>query len=212
MTSELALEADEIIAAAVEILRERGLDAVTMRSVATRLGVTPPPVYARIGNKEALIDAVADHLLSDLAPPLDIDEPWPDYARRWTHELRFRLAQASDSRLILEVKRPAYVEASRPLIESMRRGGLSPEIAVRACRLLTWATVGFVATGHTPLPTTTRRGVSRLPGGDPAGVTPEEIDELFALQIQFLIDGLLYQASTAHATKSAPADRKARDA
>jgi TetR/AcrR family transcriptional regulator, tetracycline repressor protein len=211
MTDELVLAADEIIAAAVEILRERGLDAISMRSVATRLGVTPPPVYARIGNKEALIDAVADHLLIDLAPPPDIDEPWPDYARRWTQELRSRLVQASDSRLILEVKRPAYVEASRPLIECMRRGGLSAEMSVRACRLLTWATVGFVATGHAPRPTSTRRGVSRLPGSDPTGVTPEEIDELFALQIQFLIDGLLRQASLADATKSPTASREKRD-
>jgi hypothetical protein len=94
----------------------------------------------------------------------------------------------------------------------MRSSGLSAEMSVRACRLLTWATVGFVATGHAPRLTSTRRGVSRLPGSDPTGVTPEEIDELFALQIQFLIDGLLRQASLADATKSPTASREKRDA
>ena len=46
------------------ILHERGLDAVSMRSVAGRLGVTPPPVYARVGNKDALLDAIAGHFLA----------------------------------------------------------------------------------------------------------------------------------------------------
>ena len=37
------------------------------------------------------------------------------------------------------------MEASRPLIAAMRDGGLSADAAVQACRLLMWATVGFVA-------------------------------------------------------------------
>ena len=75
--SDLDLEADEIITAAVEILREQGLDAVSMRSVSARLGVSPVPLYSRIGNKDALLDAVADRLLADLAAaertPGDLD-------------------------------------------------------------------------------------------------------------------------------------------
>ena len=51
MTNEIQLSPEQIVAAAVDILHEGGLDAVSMRSVAGRLGVTPPPVYARIGNK-----------------------------------------------------------------------------------------------------------------------------------------------------------------
>ena len=99
MPGEFELDADQIVAAAVEIMREGGLDAISMRSVATRLGVTPPPVYSRIGNKDALIDAVADHVLDDLAPVLESDEAWPDYARRWTRQLRTRLTDAADCRL-----------------------------------------------------------------------------------------------------------------
>ncbi|MES3636431.1 TetR family transcriptional regulator [Mycobacterium intracellulare] len=189
MASELVLDAGDIVAAAIEILRERGLDGISMRSVANRLGVTPPPVYARIGNKDALINAVANHLLIDLAPPLRDGESWPDYARRWADQLRARLSDTSDSRLFLQVKRPAYLEASRPLLKSMRRDGLSPDMAVRACRILTWATVGFVAMDHPPQTTSTRRP-GRLSGSDPAGVTPDEVDELFALHIEYLIEGI----------------------
>ncbi|HTQ22243.1 TetR family transcriptional regulator [Mycobacterium sp.] len=189
MPSELELDADQIVTAAVEIMRESGLDAISMRSVATRLGVTPPPVYSRIGNKDALIDAVADHLLDDLAPALGRDETWPDYARRWTCQLRGRLTDAADCRLFLQVKRPAYLKASRPLLKCMRRDGLSTDMSVRACRLLTWATVGFVAMDHPPATKSTRRR-GRPAGSDPAGVTAEEVDELFAAHIDYLIEGI----------------------
>ena len=188
--NDLDLEADEIVAAAIVILRERGLDAVSMRNVADRLGVSPVPLYSRVGNKAALIDAVADQLLADLAPAAGVEEPWPAYAARWCRELRSRLKLTLDSRLYLGAGREAYVEASRPLIAALRDGGLSADAAVQACRLLMWATVGFVAmeqgsSEHAP---GARRG--RLSGSNPAGVTAEEADELFELHVGLITAGV----------------------
>src|SRR5215216_6716550 len=111
--TEFQLDAESILDAAIEILRERGLDAVSMRSVATRLGVSPVPLYSRVGNKEALVDAIAERLLIDLAPRRDDAETWTDYAARWATELRARLGPAREGRLILGLDRDAYVEASR---------------------------------------------------------------------------------------------------
>jgi len=188
--NDLKLEADEIVDAAIVIIRERGLDAVSMRSVAERLSVSPMPLYTRVGNKAALIDAVADQLLADLAPPAGAEEAWLAYAERWCRELRSRLKLAPDSRLYLGAARDAYVEASRPLLTAMREGGLSADAAVQACRLLMWATVGFVAMEqgsslHAP---DERRGL--LSGSNPAGVTPQEADELFEIQIGFITAGV----------------------
>jgi TetR/AcrR family transcriptional regulator, tetracycline repressor protein len=90
--SDLDLDAEEIITAAVEIFRESGLDAVSMRSVATRLGVSPVPLYSRVGNKDALIDAIADRLSANLTPPCVEDEDWAGYATRWAGELRSQVA------------------------------------------------------------------------------------------------------------------------
>ena len=135
------LDADEIITAAVEIFRESGLDAVSMRSVATRLGVSPFPLYSRIGNKDALIDAVADRLFANLTPPRVGDETWACYTPRWARELRLQLAAARESRLILSLGREAFVEVSRPLVEVMRHDGFRADAAVQACRLLMWATI-----------------------------------------------------------------------
>ena len=192
MTSsgEFELDVDEIVAAAIGILQERGLDAVSMRNVADALGVSPMPLYTRVGNKAALIDAVSDHLLLDIAPEALPDEPWPDYAERWCRALRDRLKLTPDSRLYLGAAREPYVEASRPLVAALREGGLSADAAVQACRLLMWGTVGFVAMEQgSPAPAAGgRRG--RLSGSDPAGVTPEEADELFDLQIGMLTAGI----------------------
>ena len=192
-TVDFDLDAEEIVTAAVEIFREAGLDAVSMRSVASRLGVSPVPLYSRIGNKAALLDAMADRLLGEVAPPTDDGEPWSDYAGRWARDLRARVRQARDSRLIVRPGRDAYVEASRPLIDAMRRDGFAADAAVRACRLLTWATVGFgaVETGAEP-PTRRRRA---RPGGDPGGVDSAGIDVLFALHIRYLIEGIARDAA-----------------
>jgi AcrR family transcriptional regulator len=192
---DLDLDADEIVTAAVEIFRESGLDAVSMRSVSSRLGVSPVPLYSRIGNKDALVDAIADRLLADLAPVAEDGEPWDQYAVRWARELRARLRHARDSRLILWPGRDAYVEASRPLVECMRRDGLAADAAVQACRLLTWATVGFgaVEAGVEP-PRTSRRG-SR-PGGDPGGVDPAEVDTLFDLHVRYVVEGISRDAAS----------------
>jgi hypothetical protein len=96
-----------------------------------------------------------------------------------------------DSRLYLGAAREAYVEASRPLIAALRAGGVSTDAAVQACRLLMWATVGFVAMEQRSSAPAggARRG--RLSGSDPGGVTAEEADELFELQIGMLTAGIV---------------------
>lgn len=183
------LDADEIVAAAVDIFQESGLEAVSMRSVASRLGVSPVPLYSRVGNKDALVDALAERLLADLAPSRGEAEAWTDYAVRWATELRARLGPAREGRLILGLDREAYVEASRPLIDAMRRGGLPGDAAVQACRLLMWATIGFVAVQGGAEPAGRPRRGGR-PGGDPGGVEPAEVEDLFALHLRYLIDGI----------------------
>jgi TetR/AcrR family tetracycline transcriptional repressor len=187
--AEFSLERDEIVAAAVDILTEDGFDAVSMRSVAARLGVSPVPLYSRVGNKEALLDAVAEQLFSTVAPSAVEDEPWPDYARRWATGLRSCLRAAPDSRLVLRGRRWVFVESTRPLIEVLRRAGMSADEAVAACRMLTWATVGFVAIEKEA--TGPRSGpVGRAAGGDPEGVDPAEADEMFDRQIGYLLAGI----------------------
>jgi AcrR family transcriptional regulator len=62
---------DEILDAAIVIADEHGLDAVSMRSVAERVGVTPMALYPHVGSKTALLDDMYGRVISELmrVPP-----------------------------------------------------------------------------------------------------------------------------------------------
>ncbi|MFB4264667.1 TetR/AcrR family transcriptional regulator [Nonomuraea sp. GTA35] len=58
----------EILDAALAIADERGLDALSMRAVAERIGVTPMALYGYFRNKDELLDGLVGRLLTELAP------------------------------------------------------------------------------------------------------------------------------------------------
>jgi AcrR family transcriptional regulator len=76
---------DQILDAAVAIADERGLAAVSMRSVAERVGMTPMALYPYVGSKAALLDGMVGRLLGGMwpagaAPPADepVGPGWRD--------------------------------------------------------------------------------------------------------------------------------------
>jgi TetR/AcrR family tetracycline transcriptional repressor len=54
------LDRDQLVAAAVDLLDEEGLDRLTTRALATRLGVQSPALYWYVRDKGELLDLVAD--------------------------------------------------------------------------------------------------------------------------------------------------------
>ncbi|MGA8368600.1 MAG: TetR family transcriptional regulator [Acidimicrobiales bacterium] len=190
MSGRAVFELDflEIVEAALDILKEDGLDAVSMRTVAARLGVSPVPVYNRVGNKESLLSAMAEHVLADFAPRPRRDEEWQSYAMRWATALRARLRETRDFRRLLGHPRSPYIEATKPLINIIRNSGFPTDSAVQICRLVTWATCGsvLIEPGMAELPRTTRH---RRPGSDPSGVTKAEAEALFQMHLRYVIEG-----------------------
>jgi AcrR family transcriptional regulator len=186
------LDATEIVDAAIAILEQEGLDAVSMRNVGARLGVSPVPLYSRVGNKDALLSAMSERLMAGVAPEVEPREAWSDYALRWAAALRERFAATAELRLVLGSPRAPFVEATRPFVAALREQGFERDEAVQACRLLLWAVSGFatVEGGAAGERGAEGGGRGRRPGGDPAGVTPAEADELFALQVRYVIDGI----------------------
>ncbi len=62
------LSAASIVERAIQIGDTEGIDAVTIRRLATDLGVTPMALYWHFKNKEQLLIGMADHLVANFAP------------------------------------------------------------------------------------------------------------------------------------------------
>lgn len=54
-----ALSQDEVVEVALRLARQRGIDAVTMRSVAAELHVTPMALYYHVKDKDELLGLIA---------------------------------------------------------------------------------------------------------------------------------------------------------
>ena len=63
------LTADAVIDAALVVIDEEGLDALTMRRLAHGLGVEPVTIYRQLPNKDAILTGVAEKLWREMAPP-----------------------------------------------------------------------------------------------------------------------------------------------
>ena len=69
-----------ILAAALELVDQDGLDALTMRRLADHLKVDPMSIYNYVDGKEALLDGIAEALWSEVR--------LPDRARGWKRTLQ----------------------------------------------------------------------------------------------------------------------------
>src|SRR5437764_14497514 len=71
------LDRERIVDAALEVVDEDGLAGLNMRRLAAQVGAKPMSLYRHIPNKDALLDAIAERIMSDLAvPDLTTREPF----------------------------------------------------------------------------------------------------------------------------------------
>ncbi len=84
------LSREEILDAALNLIQQEGIEAVTMRRLADQIGVTPMALYHHIPSKRELLDLAVDrvganvHIAHDGRPWLDQVR---DYALSWREEL-----------------------------------------------------------------------------------------------------------------------------
>jgi len=83
-----ALTVDEIVAAAITLADEGGIDAVSMRAVGERLGRTPMALYTYIPGKAELIDLMWDRVVAELPTGYDLSDGWRPALRQWAHDGR----------------------------------------------------------------------------------------------------------------------------
>lgn len=74
------LTRDAVLAEALALGDANGFEAVTIRGLADRLGVTPMALYRHVGGKEELLDGLADALYAELQVPGPGDDWWEGLA------------------------------------------------------------------------------------------------------------------------------------
>jgi len=138
---------DAVLAVALRLADEQGLEAVTMHAVARRLGVTPMALYRHVDGKNALFDGLVERLLTE--------HPLPPAADRWDQRLVALAAATRDSArrhpavFQLLLTRPAITPGARAVRDAiraaLREGGLPEGEVARAERLMSTAVLGFAA-------------------------------------------------------------------
>ena len=129
-----SLSRGAILDGAVAVLDERGPTALTMRSLAERLGVRPMALYTYFASKDELLDAVRDHLLRDL-DSRPADGAWDDRLRVVGLAL-YRLLVAHPALIHLFATRPLAgdeaAEATEAHLRVLREAGFDRVTAARA--------------------------------------------------------------------------------
>lgn len=76
------LSREAIVAAAIEIADEEGLEAVSIRRLATRLETRPMSLYSHIETKDELIDLMVDEVMGETHLPGEVPEDWREALRQ----------------------------------------------------------------------------------------------------------------------------------
>ena len=133
------LNVDAIVAAAIAVADSDGLDGLSMRAVAERLGVTAMALYTYVPGKDELVDVMYDGAHAELPDRYDLGDGWRAAVTSWAGELlgcylqHPWALQVSFARPVLGPNEQAVVEA---LARILRQAGLPAAVARRVVSLL----------------------------------------------------------------------------
>lgn len=206
---QVLLSRELIARAALELLDAEGPTALTMRALATRLGVRGASLYNHVGSKEELLDAISELIndeidLSPLATPC-WREGVAEFVRGYRRVfLRHPNAIALVARRRVEAERALRVYDT--LLATLTRIGCSPVLAAEVAAAIDYLVLGsaietFTA-GFARAPDGYRPAYPALADsldGARAAYGPEAAaldDRGFELALELLLDGLERRLAT----------------
>jgi AcrR family transcriptional regulator len=113
-----------IVEVAARLLREQGAHAVTTRAVAQAAGMQAPTIYRFFEDKDALLDAVAEHVFATYVAEKtlveDNGDPVADLRAGWDTHIGFGLANAALFGILTAPGRGARSSAAAAGLEVLR--------------------------------------------------------------------------------------------
>ena len=147
---------ERILTAAAELVARGGVEALTTRAVATAAQSQAPTIYRLFGDKQGLLDAVAEHALAEYATRTGrrqaLDDPVEELRAAWDEHIAFGLSHPAVYRLMSGAGRrgqpsPAAQEgmaALRARVHRAARAGLLRVSEERGVALIHAAGTGTV--------------------------------------------------------------------
>jgi AcrR family transcriptional regulator len=165
-----SLALDLLVSTAVEMIDRDGLEGFSMRKLAQRIGVDPMACYRHVPNKEALLDAIVEKILAEVAPPGG-DDPLDQVADAWRSFRRTMLAHPCIFPLVANrhVGTAAAVRPIETMLELLIAAGLNAGEAMHAFLVLLAYTTGALTNHLAVLPP---------PVGQTKPISEEEIGRL----------------------------------
>lgn len=142
------LDKGTVIAAALELLNEVGMDSLTTRKLAERLKVQQPALYWHFQNKRALLDALAEAMLAERHTRSlpEENEDWRVFLKENALSFRTALLSYRDGARIHAGTRPTEPNfgTAETQIRFLCAEGFCPKRAVWALRAVSHYVVGSV--------------------------------------------------------------------
>src|SRR5262245_25820739 len=77
------LTQEDIVAEAIELLNDEGLDGVSLRKLAERLGIKAPSLYWHFKDKAALLAAVNERIFNQCLDAVPACADWQEWMRKF---------------------------------------------------------------------------------------------------------------------------------
>jgi TetR/AcrR family transcriptional regulator, tetracycline repressor protein len=138
-----------IVQAALGLLDEAGMDGLTVRALASRLGVQAPALYWHVRSKQALLDEMATQIwrqIGDVMAGLPADLPWREVLRTYAATVRQELLGHRDGAKAFSgttLTDPDVVRRQEGTFANLIGQGFSLPEATRALVLLHDFVIGF---------------------------------------------------------------------
>lgn len=139
-----SLNRDRVLDAAIEFADQEGLDSLTMRALATRLGVKAMSLYNHVENKDDIIGGMLDTVIGKVELP-ETDMEWKTAIRRTviaTKDVLMSHPWAPGLWLSRQSGGEARLRLSDWILRILREAGLDGELIYHAYHILESHIVG----------------------------------------------------------------------
>lgn len=139
------LSRERVLQGAMDVADSGGIEALTIRSLAERLGVKPMSVYYYVANKDEILDGIIDLVFAEIDLPA-VGGDWRTELRRRAGSARRALRAHPWAIGLMESRTspgPATLRHHDAVIATLRSAGFSRELTAHAYALLDSYTYGF---------------------------------------------------------------------